>query len=51
VLTAVGEELVGALEYGFEHALVDVVLVATAASRGSEQRIIEAFTMWTELMA
>ena len=45
VLAAVGEQLVGALEHGLEHALVDVVLVATAASRRREQQIVEASTM------
>jgi hypothetical protein len=42
VLTAVGEQLDGALEHGLEHALVDVVLVAPAASRRREQQIVEA---------
>ena len=45
VLAAAGQQLVGSREHGFEHAFVDVVLVATAASRRREQQIIEVPTM------
>jgi hypothetical protein len=45
VLAAVGEQLVGALEHGLEHALVDGVLVAPAAARRRKEQVVEAASM------
>jgi hypothetical protein len=42
VLAAVREQLVGLLEHGLEHALVDVVLVASAAASRREEQVVEA---------